>query len=84
MRCSSGKRAYTTEALAIEALLQAHVLFNYRTGTGPVNYYKCEDCGAYHLTSQGLMNEQLTKALADGSIKKLRTAAEWNDRFKNR
>lgn len=84
MRCSSGKRTYTTEALANEALLQAHVLFNYRAGAGPVNYYKCEDCGAYHLTSQGLMNEQLAKAQADGTIKKLRTAAEWNERFKGR
>jgi len=84
MRCSSGKRAYTTETLANEALLQAHVLFNYRAGTGPVNYYKCEDCGAYHLTSQGLMNAQLTEALANGTIKKLKTAAEWNDKFKGR
>lgn len=83
MRCRSGKRAYTTETLATEALLEAHVHFDYRMGTGPCNHYRCEDCGEYHLTSQGSMNAQLAEALANGTIKKLKMAAAWSNKFKD-
>ncbi|MBX2894226.1 MAG: hypothetical protein KF763_02195 [Cyclobacteriaceae bacterium] len=84
MRCNSGKRAYRTETLAVDALLEAHVHFDYRPGTGPVNFYKCEECGEFHLTSRGASNSKLTEALANGTIYKLKRAAAWNDKLKGR
>ena len=77
MRCTSGKRIYVTETLANDALLEAHVQFDYRVGTGPVNFYKCDDCGNYHLTSKGPMHVQMATALANGTILKLKTSARW-------
>ncbi len=82
MKCISGKRAFLSEPLATDALFEAHIQFNYRAGTGPVAFYKCEDCGQYHLTSKGTMNAQLAEALANGTIKKLKAAAEWDEKFK--
>jgi hypothetical protein len=84
MSCISGKRTYLSEALATDALIGAHIQFEYRKGTGPVSFYKCEDCGNYHLTSRGTLNPKLAEALANGSIKKQKMAAVWNERFKNR
>jgi hypothetical protein len=84
VNCNSGKRSYRSEALATDALIEAHVQFNYRTGTGPVNYYKCEDCADYHLTSQGAVNTRLAEAQANGTIKKLKAASEWSNKFKSR
>ncbi|HRE67206.1 MAG TPA: hypothetical protein PLM56_17355 [Cyclobacteriaceae bacterium] len=84
MMCPSGKRSYISEALATDALIEAHIQFEYRTGNGPVAFYKCEDCGAYHLTSNGVMNTRLAEALANGTIKRQKAAAGWNDKLKKR
>lgn len=84
MKCISGKRAYVSEQLATDALLEAHIQFEYRTGTGPVTFYKCEDCGNFHLTSQGAMHARLTEALANGTIQKQKAAADWGNKFKKR
>lgn len=81
-KCSSGKRAYGSESLAVEALIEAHIQFNYRSGSGPVSIYLCDECGQYHLTSKGLMNERLTAALKDGTIARQRAAVQWQERFK--
>lgn len=82
MTCPTGKRSYVSDALAVDALIEAHIHFEYRTGNGPVSYYKCEDCGTYHLTSKGMMHAQLAKALANGTIKKQKTAAQWTEKFR--
>jgi hypothetical protein len=82
IRCSTGKRLYLNEQLAEDALIEAHIHFEYRTGSGPVAVYKCEDCGAYHLTSKGAMSVRLSTQLADGSIQKQKEAGRWNDKFK--
>ena len=42
--------------------------FDYRQGHGPISVYQCDECGFFHLTSKGPMNETLKKSLSDGSI----------------
>lgn len=81
-KCSSGKRAYGSESLAVEALIEAHIQFNYRSGNGPMSIYQCDECGQYHLTSKGLMNDRLAAALKDGSIARQRAVVQWQERFK--
>ena len=50
--CSSGKRTFETESLAVEALIQNHIINNYRANEGPVNVYECPECGYWHFTSK--------------------------------
>lgn len=83
-KCPTGKRLYHSEQLAEDALIEAHIHFDYRSGSGPVAVYKCDDCGEYHLTSRGPMNTQLANKLADGTIKKQKDASGWQNRFKMR
>ena len=68
LTCPTGKRVYQTEALAEDALIDAHSRTNY-AGTGPVAVYQCEECGYYHFTSKGKMNERLAQQIASGKIK---------------
>jgi len=81
-KCITGKRQYHSQQLAEEALIEAHIHFDYRAGGGPVTVYQCEDCGEYHLTSQGAMNERLATLLSNGTIKKQKLAAQWQNKFK--
>ncbi|MBL7872657.1 MAG: hypothetical protein JNM78_13660 [Cyclobacteriaceae bacterium] len=81
-RCSTGKRLYSTEQVAENSLIEAHIHFEYKSGAGPKAVYKCDECGAYHLTSQGVMNVRLSQLLADGTIQKQKEAGRWNDKFK--
>ena len=59
--CPTAKRIYLTEGLAEEALIDAHSRNNY-AGSGPIAVYQCEDCGYYHFTSKGKMNEKLARS----------------------
>ncbi len=81
VKCSSGKRVYLTENLAEDALIDAHARNNY-AGTGPVAFYQCEDCGYYHFTSKGKMNEKLAQQLANGKIKLQQEANRWTNKLK--
>jgi hypothetical protein len=81
-KCVSGKRLYPSRQLAEEALIESHIHFEHRAGGGPVAVYQCEECGEFHLTSRGPMNERLDKQLTDGTIKRLKEAARWQNRFK--
>jgi len=83
-RCISGKSAFQSYENAVEALIAARTKFNYRDGNGPISVYLCEDCGFYHLTSQGPMNESLKKCLADGSIDRQKQAEHWEQRLKRK
>jgi hypothetical protein len=83
-KCTTGKRVYISEQLAEDALIEAHINFDYRTGGGPLAVYRCEDCGNYHLTSQGIMNPRLAKQLANGTITKQKEAGRWQSKFKMR
>ena len=83
-RCISGKRVYATQQIAEDVLIEAWSRYDYNNNTGPVSVYKCEDCGNYHLTSTGPVNERLAKALAEGKIRQQREARRWEERFKRR
>ena len=80
--CSSGKRSYLSEAIAIEALIEAHIHFDYRKQSGPIAVYPCDECGQFHLTSTGAMNQKLDQALKDGTLQKLRTANRLSGKWK--
>jgi len=49
MMCRSGKLGYANEHLADTALYMAKACRN-KGETSPVRYYKCPDCGYWHLT----------------------------------
>lgn len=83
-KCVTGKKIYTTEVLAEDALIEAHIRFQYASNQGPIAVYRCEDCGYYHFTSQGLMNTRLKKHLNDGTIARQREAAHWQHKFDKR
>ncbi len=83
-RCVSGKRVYTTQEMAEEALLEAWARFDYAAGNGPVAVYRCEDCGNYHLTSRGPVNAKLDQALREGKITRQREANRWEEKFKRK
>ncbi|MGE0771613.1 MAG: hypothetical protein AB7K37_07875 [Cyclobacteriaceae bacterium] len=84
MRCPSGKRAYGSLEMAEEALLEAHVTFDYRSGSGPVAVYQCEECGNFHFTSSGSMNEKLATSLRSGEIKRRKEERHWQVRWRNK
>ncbi|MEP5103839.1 MAG: hypothetical protein ABJQ84_04430 [Ekhidna sp.] len=54
--CVTGKRCFSDEALAVEALIQHHIINDYKGGQGPINVYQCIDCGNWHFTSKGPRN----------------------------
>ena len=83
-KCSSGKRVYLSENIAVDALIEAHTRFDYTAGNGPVTVYKCDDCGHYHLTSQGQMHQRLAAVKKDGSLRLQKEAGKWLDKFKGR
>ena len=82
--CLTGKRAYLSEEIALEALIGAWVHYDHSHGDGPVAIYCCDDCGQYHLTSRGPMHETLKKYIADGTISRITQAEEWTQRLKKR
>ena len=75
---------YVNEELAIEALIGAHTAYSYKAGQGHIAVYCCDDCGQYHFTSKGPMNDQLYRQLSDGRISKEKEANHWISRFKKR
>lgn len=80
-KCSTGKKIYYSIHDAEEALVEAWGRNNYREGSGPIGIYECRDCGHYHWTSQGSMNDKLKTALTDGTIRKEQEANNWRNRF---
>ena len=83
-KCVTNKKIYPTREIAEEALIGAHIRFNYASQDGPIAVYQCEDCGRYHLTSRGPMNAKLAEQLASGKIKLQKEADQWSDKFKRR
>ena len=68
--------------LAEDALIEAWIKFEYAPGSGPIAIYKCDDCGQYHFTSQGPMNENLSVALTSGKIKQQKVGNDWLNKLK--
>jgi hypothetical protein len=83
-KCSTGKRAYLSESMAEDALLEAHIRSEFAKGQGPVAVYQCNECGAFHLTSKGTLNPRLAKSLNDGTIGKMRAAQHWANKLQKR
>lgn len=83
-RCVSGKRCYQTIEIAEDALIESWTRFEFNPGHGPVAIYKCEDCGQYHFTSRGPMNERLSREIKEGKIDRLRTANHWEQKFRQK
>jgi hypothetical protein len=75
---------YITESLAVDALIEANTQFQFGNHQGPVAVYLCDDCGHYHLTSQGKINERLESLIKEGKLKKMKEAAQWESKFKKR
>jgi hypothetical protein len=84
VNCITKKKSYRSREIAEDALIEAWISFDYQRGNGPVAVYQCEDCGEFHLTSTGPMNERLTKAIDSGLIKRQKEANQWTSKFKKR
>ena len=82
MKCVTNKKVYPTREVAEDALIEARIKFEYASGSGPVGVYQCEDCGYYHLTSKGPVNENLAQQLAEGKIKLQKEANRWLGKMK--
>lgn len=82
IKCVTGKKVYLTQELAEEALIGAHTRFYYAKGQGPVAVYRCDDCGYFHLTSQGPLNTQLAQYIKNGKMNKQKEADKWLRKLK--
>jgi hypothetical protein len=82
--CVSNKKIYLSRSLAEDALIEARTKFDYAPNSGPITVYQCEDCGFFHLTSKGKMNERLAKHVGEGKIDLQKEANRWLDKLKNR
>ena len=82
--CITGKKSFPSAEVAEDVLIETYTRFEFADNFGPVAVYRCEDCGQYHLTSQGTVNEKLRKGLSDGSIARQREANRWMDKFRKR
>ncbi|MEM6812877.1 MAG: hypothetical protein AAF600_00625 [Bacteroidota bacterium] len=81
-KCVSGKRIYETVEIAEEALIQHHIVNEYKTGEGPINVYKCHDCGNWHFTSKGEPNSIFDNKEMILRIKNERRANYWERHLK--
>ena len=75
---------YSTQELAVEALIEARTRFDYPPNKGPIAVYQCDDCSCFHLTSQGKMNQRLEKQIVEGKIQLQKEANSWLDKLKQR
>ena len=77
MKCVTGKNGYYSEQEVQEALIRSHIRFV----KAAQSYYLCNDCGEYHLTSQGILNPLLNDPQIQARIKKERQEQDWLERF---
>lgn len=84
LTCATGKRLYETLVLAEDALIESWSRNVYQAGAAPVAIYQCDDCGYFHFTSKGEMNEKLQEALESGEVEKRRRAFYWEEKLKRR
>jgi len=71
--CSSGKVAYNSTYEVEEALIYSQINFD----SGATNYYKCNSCGCYHLTSCLEVHPLLDDADVKLRIDKERRSNNW-------
>ena len=68
---------YETQLLAVEALIQNHIINNYRAGQGPINVYQCDECGNWHFTSKGVKSEIFDDPEMIKMIEREKRALNW-------
>lgn len=83
-RCETQKKMYLTESAAEDALIAAWITYDYKGSQGPVGFYLCDNCGAYHLTSKGEMNKRLADEISSGRIQRQAEADRWINKFKKK
>ena len=76
MDCITGKNEYYSESEVQEALIRSHIRFEHAAK----NYYQCDDCGEYHLTSQGDFHPILSEPEIKSRIKSEQREQEWTGR----
>lgn len=81
-KCVTNKRIYYTKEMAEDALIEAWSRNNYPEGRGPVAVYQCDDCGNWHWTSRGPMNERLAGELRSGNIHRQQEAYRWERKWR--
>jgi hypothetical protein len=84
IKCVSHKKVYPSEEIAEDALIEAQTRFDYSPHGGPVAVYRCEDCGYFHLTSKGTMNQKLSNYIKDGNLNRQKEADRWESKLKRR
>ena len=77
MNCVSGKNAYSSRDLAIEALIQNRIRNFHDDHSGPLNVYECEHCGEWHFTSRKPQADELTDPDVRRRIERERIANDW-------
>lgn len=80
MNCVTGKVCFDSQELAEEALVENHARYYRGTNNGPINVYKCHDCGQYHFTSKGEVNKILNDKKND--INTQREANHWERKLR--
>lgn len=75
--CSTKKIGYASSNLAITALIELHL----KSIGGPINYYKCQTCEQYHLTSRGPAIPELSKNNSNSSTQN--EINKWKNKFKD-
>ena len=82
MNCSTGKRCFEQESLALEALIQNHAFNNYSSNEGPINVYECPQCGCWHFTSKGNKHSIFEDSGVSERIKRERVANYWERKLR--
>ncbi|HTJ48292.1 MAG TPA: hypothetical protein VL443_02480 [Cyclobacteriaceae bacterium] len=82
--CSTKKKVYLSPEIAEDVLIETWTRYDFNDGSGPIAIYRCDDCGYYHLTSKGVMNEKLARYIKEGKIKKQKEANDWLNKIKKR
>ncbi len=80
--CVTGKKVYENESIAIEALIQHHIMNEFGEKEGPINVYSCLECGNWHFTSKGPKNDIFEDVEVVQRIKKERLAFQWERKLK--
>lgn len=78
MSCVTGKKCYYDEHDAEEALIRSHINF----ARPAVNYYLCDNCNEYHLTSQGEINQIIFDPKVKERISREQREMEWQKRLR--
>lgn len=78
MDCLTGKNGYYTEPEVQEALIRSQISFR----SSATNYYVCESCGEFHLTSKADKHPILSDPEIIERIAKERREQDWTNRFR--